>query len=327
MLIIQAGNVKIRNMERLEGKRILVTGFTGRLGGAFAEGLAKNNDVVGVTLVASDEELALWRERGIDPYVLDLADDDYGNLPADFDYVVHTAAAVYPASFEDGMRANAEAPALLMKHTRSAKAFLHVSTTGVYVENPDPYYRATEEDIIGGSQLMGHYTGTKAAGEGAVRAMARTLNLPTIICRMDVQYGTYSDGGLPVKFLSDVINGNPINLPKTYDWVKALVHQDDLFSFIEPCLAAAAVPVPTVNWSGDEQLKAEEWIGYLGDLVGIEPVYDYDDAKALPGGAPSAEYRKSITGPAKVHWQEGLKRIVEFWEPKIRENQHVSRRS
>ncbi|CAN5305469.1 NAD(P)-dependent oxidoreductase [soil metagenome] len=314
-------------MEQLEGKKILVTGFTGRLGGAFAEGLAKNNDVTGVTLAATDDQLVEWRGKGVDPYVLDLADDDYGTLPSDYDYVVHTAAAVYPKSFEDGMRANAEAPALLMKHTRTAKAFLHVSTTGVYVENPDPYYRATEQDIIGGSQLMGHYTGTKAAGEGAVRGMARTLGLPTIICRMDVQYGTYSDGGLPVKFLSDIINGNPINLPKSYDWVKALVHQDDLFSFIEPCLGAASVPVPTVNWSGDEQLKAEEWIGYLGELVGVEPVYDYDDAKALPGGAPSAEYRTTITGPTVVGWRDGLKRIVDFWEPNIREGQHASRRS
>jgi nucleoside-diphosphate-sugar epimerase len=41
---------------------------------------------------------------------------------------------------------------------------------------------------------MGHYTGTKAAGEGAVRAMARVLSLPTVICRMDVQYGTWRQG-------------------------------------------------------------------------------------------------------------------------------------
>ena len=91
------------------------------------------------------------------------------------------------------MRANAEAPALLMRHARSARAFLHVSTTGVYLEHRRS--RGTgrsETDVIGGSKLMGHYTGTKAAGEGAVRAMARVLDLPTVICRMDVQYGTYS---------------------------------------------------------------------------------------------------------------------------------------
>ena len=149
---------------KLTGQRILVTGFTGRLGGAFAEYLAADNEVTGVALAASDEDLASWRARGVRPYLLDLADEDYGPLPSDFDYVVHTAAAVYPRDFEEGMRANVDAPALLMRHTRSARAFLHVSTSGVYVEGGDPWYRATETDIIGGSSLMGHYTGTKAAG-------------------------------------------------------------------------------------------------------------------------------------------------------------------
>jgi nucleoside-diphosphate-sugar epimerase len=302
----------------LKGQRILVTGFTGRLGGAFAEYLAVDNEVTGVALAASDEELATWRARGVDPHIVDLAGEDYGRLPSEFDYVVHTAAAVYPQDFEAGMRANAEAPALLMRYTRSARAFLHVSTTGVYVEHDDPWYRAVETDVIGGSRLMGHYTGTKAAGEGAVRAMARTLSLPTVICRMDVQYGTYSDGGLPVKFLADIINGVPIALPESHDWVKALVHQDDLLAFVAPCLAAAAVPVTTVNWSGDEALKGEDWIGYLGSLVGAHALYAYDDAGARPGGAPSAALRTSITGPATVNWREGLKRIVEFWEPRIR---------
>jgi len=41
-----------------------------------------------------------------------------------------------------------------------------LSTSGVYVEHDDPWYRAVETDVIGGSKLMGHYTGTKAAGEG-----------------------------------------------------------------------------------------------------------------------------------------------------------------
>ncbi len=304
---------------QLTGKKILVTGFTGRLGGAFARGLLEHNDVTGVTLAATDEELAVWRGLGLKPYVMDLAEDDYGPLPSDFDYVVHTAAAVYPRDYADGIRANVEAPALLMKHTASAAAFLHVSTSGVYVPNDDPWYRAVETDIVGGSKLMGHYTGTKALGEGAVRAMARTLGLPAVICRMDVQYGTYADGGLPVKFLAKVINQEPIGLPRSHDWVKALVHQEDLLSFVAPSLGAATVPVTTVNWSGDEQVKGEEWIGYLGSLVGVTPIYDYDDALALPGGAPSAELRTSITGPARVSWREGLQRTVQFWEPRIRD--------
>jgi hypothetical protein len=89
-------------------------------------------------------------------------------------------------------------------------------------------------------------------------------------------------------------------------------------AFIAPCLAAATVPATTVNWSGDEAVKGEDWIGYLGSLVGTQPVYAYDDEGARPGGAPSAALRTSITGPATVSWQEGLERIVRYWEPRIR---------
>ena len=259
--------------------------------------------MTGVALEASDEALASWRARGVDPYVVDLAADDYGGLPSDFDYVVHTAAAVYPEGLRGRDARQRGSAGLLMRHTRSARAFLHVSTSGVYVEHDDPWYRAMETDVIGGSKLMGHYTGTKAAGEGAVRAMARVLNLPTVICRMDVQYGTYADGGLPVMFLADIINGVPIVLPKSYDWVKALVHQDDLQAFIAPSLAAATVPATTVNWSGDEALKGEDWIGYLGSLVGIEPVFVYDDDRARPG-------RRAERDPAHERHRPGHGRLA-----------------
>lgn len=311
-------------MEELSGQRILVTGFTGRLGGAFAEKLATSNSVTGVALQASDEELEAWRRRGVEPYVVDLASGDYGDLPADFDYVVHTAAAVYPRTLEDGIRANAEAPALLMQHVRGAKAFLHVSTTGVYTPSEDPHYRSVETDPIGGMARMGHYTGTKAAGEGAVCAMARVLELPTVICRMDVQYGTHADGGMPVKRLADVINGRPINLPGVRSWIKSLIHEDDLFSFVAPCLARAAVPAVVVNWAGDEAVVAEDWIGHLGKLVGREPVYEYDEPDPLAGGAASADFRISITGPAQLGWREGLARIAEYWEPRIRSGEYVA---
>lgn len=118
----------------------------------------------------------------------------------------------------------------------------------------------------------------------------------------------------------------PIVLPGSHDWVKALVHQDDLRAFIAPSLAAASVPVTTVNWSGDEALKGEEWIGYLGSLVGIDPVFVYDDDRARPGGAPSAVLRASITGPAAVGWRDGLEQVVRYWEPRIRSGEYPNAR-
>jgi hypothetical protein len=74
-----------------------------------------------------------------------------------------------------------------------------------------------------------------------------------------------------------------------------------------------------------DRLEGKPINGYVCGLVGDEPVYNYDNALALPGRVPSAELRTTITGPAAVVWKDGLRRIVEFWEPKIRAGAHASR--
>jgi hypothetical protein len=43
-----------------------------------------------------------------------------------------------------------------------------------------------------------------------------------------------------------------------------------------------------------------------------------DDSLSRVPVAGDATYRKTITGPCQVSWKEGLRRIVEFWEPRLR---------
>ncbi|TVZ02406.1 hypothetical protein EAS64_26770 [Trebonia kvetii] len=216
--------------DKLTGQRILVTGFTGRLGGAFAEYLAADNEVTGVAVEATDEALASWRARGGAPV-----------------------------------------------RRRPGRRRLR-----------------------------------RAACRLRLRGAHRGRRLPEGLRRRDARQRRGA--------------GVPIVLPGSHDWVKALVHQDDLRAFIAPSLAAASVPVTTVNWSGDEALKGEEWIGYLGSLVGIDPVFVYDDDRARPGGAPSAVLRASITGPAAVGWRDGLEQVVRYWEPRIRSGEYPNAR-
>jgi UDP-glucuronate 4-epimerase len=301
----------------LTGKKILLTGIMGRVGGNFGTVLSQHNEVWAIDRFSNDEQRKVWEKLGIKTVVCDFSTGNFDGVPDDCEYVIHVAANIYPASFEEGMRDNAEGAGLLMFHCRKAKAFLHVSTTGVYAHHPDPTHRYTTEDPIGGG-TMGHYNGTKAAGEGAVRTVARILNLPTIICRLDVQYGTYADGGLPVNQFRNVINGKPNRLPASYPVMHAPVHEDDLAAFIEPCLKAASVPVTTVNWCGDDALQAEEWVNYMAGLAGVKPIYEYTDENPWPTCIPDNARRLAITGPCKVHWKDGMRRVVEYWEPRIK---------
>jgi nucleoside-diphosphate-sugar epimerase len=302
----------------IAGSKILLTGFNGRLAGSLSEALTSAGELWGASLRITPQERSFWEGRGMKLWEGDLGLDDYRGLPSDFDYVIHTAADVYTQDFALGMRSNAEAPGLLMQHVRGAKAFLHVSTCGVYHPHADPWHLFTETDPIGGSPFMGHYTGTKTAGEGTVRTLARLLNMPTIICRLNMQYGTYADGGLPVKHLKAIIEGQPIVLPQKVPFIKAPIHEDDLIRFVEPSLMAARVPAETINWCGDEAFDWREGIEYLAELVGETAHIVLDDSLSRVPVAGDATHRKTITGSCQVSWKEGLRRIVEFWEPRLR---------
>lgn len=306
-------------MSLIDGSKILMTGFRGRLAGSLSGALTGAREVWGAGRGVNPEEREFWERWGMKLWIGDLGAGDFTGLPDDFDYVIHSAADIRTPDYDEAMRANAEAPALLMQHCRKAKAFLHVSTCGVYHPNKDPWYAFKETDPVGGAPFMGHYTGSKTAGEGAVRAMARLLNLPTIICRLNMQYGTFVDGGLPASHLRAILTDQPIVLPQSVPFVKAPVHEDDLMDFIVPSLQAAKVPAETINWCGDVVLDWREAVEYMGQLVGKTPIIVADDAFSPAPVAGDAAHRATITGPCKVHWKEGVRRIVEFWEPLIRD--------
>jgi nucleoside-diphosphate-sugar epimerase len=310
----------------LNGQKILVTGATGRVGGAFATAFAKTNDVWGVARYSQSAQRDLSgrgsRERlaeyGITQRRADIASGDFGDLPDDFDVVLHAAANLHTNSLEDSLRDNVEGTALLMSHCRRAKVFLHVSTVAVYAQSDNPAHQYREDvDPIGGGAL-GYYSGAKAATEGAVRAMARTLGLPSVMCRLETPYGRYGDGGLPIMFLRQLIHHMPIRMSTSEPFYGTLLHEDDLITFVEPSLGIASVPAATINWGGDDVVRAEDYIDYMASLIGVEPVYRYEDGPTYPRGTTDPTFRQQVAGRCKIGWREGLRQAVADWEPLLR---------
>lgn len=295
----------------LDGRKVLITGHTGRLGGSVAAALAPRCELWGLARYSAPGQREYWEAQGVHTVVGDYARDDLGALlPADFDYVLHIAANTYPQTMADGLRDNAEGVGLLMSHCRHASAFLHVSTVGVYTPNPDPRHHHLETDPVGGAQYQPFYTGSKLAGEGAAMACAHIFGLPTVICRLGSQYGSYADGGLPGIMLSMLEAGHPIPVATPDDAYVALVSNDDVVDFIEPSLQAAAVPAKVINWVGDETTSFREVIDHLARLAGVEPVYT-GNTNAWGSFCIDATERRRITGPCRVSWRDGLTRLHE----------------
>lgn len=176
----------------LEGKRILITGPAGRIAFPLAAELAPNNEVWGIARFSDPASRQRVEQTGVRTRTVDLADPDFGGLPSEFDYVLHLAAHMEGGlDYDRALRVNAEATGRLMSRFRSARAFLVVSTCGVYEPPRDPAHPIRESDPLGTSSqpYSPTYCISKIAEEAVARFAAREWSIPTTIARMNVAYG------------------------------------------------------------------------------------------------------------------------------------------
>jgi len=309
----------------ITGKKIIIAGIAGRIGSGIGEYFLENgNEVWGYDLFYRPGSKEYWESRGARAVMGDFTKGEFDGLPTDADYCVNLAANTMPGNFSVGLRDNALGPALLMRHCKYVKAFMHFSSCALYTPTDDPMKAYTEEDAVG-SKAEGYYSGAKIAGEGAVKAIAHILHLPTIQLRPSVYYGTYGDGGLfALVYLSNLVNRLPIEIIKRKPSYFSCIYDKDINLFMEPLLNAAATEAPIVNFIGDDYLSVEELVAYMSELTGIKPVYKYVNELSWPAMIISPEKRKSITGPSAYPWKKGVKEFTEYWLPKLQAEQAIT---
>ena len=193
-------------MQEVSGAKILVTGPAGQIAFPLASRLAQSNEVWGIARFGDGKSRERVEAAGIQTRVVDLEDPNWGDLPADFDYVLHLAAFIAPGEdYELALRINAEGTGLLMEYCRNARSFLLMSTNSVYSSDADPAVPVLEEAPLGSGYqpFAPTYSVSKIAQEAVARSAARLYQLPTIIARMNVAYG--DNGGLPAMLLDERI--------------------------------------------------------------------------------------------------------------------------
>jgi nucleoside-diphosphate-sugar epimerase len=296
----------------IEGAKILVTGPAGNIGYPLTRDLARDNEVFGIARFGDPADRARVDALGVETRAIDLGDADFGDLPDDFDYVIHLSAHMFGDDFDRAMAVNAEGTALLMTHCRKAKAFLLMSTTAVYRPNQDPWHPFDEKDPLGDANVPGAavYSITKIAEEGVARACARQLSLPTIIARMNIAYGETASGGLPGRHFDQIRAGEKVILrwdPNPY----SPIHDRDIFEQTEALLDAAAPSCPIVNWGGDEAVSSQEWCRYFGELLDVDVDFGLSDFPLSQRGAVTDNARRhAITGPCTVDWRDGMRELA-----------------
>jgi nucleoside-diphosphate-sugar epimerase len=297
----------------VNGKKIVITGATGQVGIPLASSLAAENEVWAAARFSDEKARARLEKAGVHCAVADLGSGDLSAVPSDPDYVLHFAVS-RSDSFDKDITDNAEATGLLMTHCRSAKAFLHCSSTAVYQEKGHDAIKET--DPLGDNHrvMFATYSLVKIATEAVVRTYARTLGLPAVIARLNVPYG--NNGGWPLWHLLMMKGGIEIPVHSDAPTIYNPIHDDDILAFVPKLLDLAAVPVPIVNLGGDDTVSVEEWCTYIGALTGFEPKFAPTE-KTLESVSTDNTKRHELLGPTTVLWKDGLRRMIEARHPEL----------
>ena len=302
----------------MNGEKILVVGATGQVALPLAKSLARENEVWAVARFSDPAARASLEAGGVRCEVVDLVAPDLSALPQDFTYALNLAVAKSGKWTED-LDASAGSVGFLMEHCRSAKAFLHCSSTAVY--EPALATVFGEDHPLGDNHriwassmpFMQTYSIGKIAAEAVARFGARRWNVPTTIARLSVPYG--DNGGWPAAHLEMMAAGMDIPLHPERPNRFNPIHEDDVLKSLPGLLAAASVPATTVNWGGT-QSSIEEWCAYIGAVTGLEPSFVETD-QTISSVCVDTTRLVELAGPPGTDLADGIRRMVTARRPDL----------
>jgi UDP-glucuronate 4-epimerase len=289
----------------LDGEKILITGATGKIAFPIARALAARNEVWGAARLRNPADRDKLLQAGVKPVVLDMAAPDFSDLPDDFGYVFHAAVDTGVDDWTRCVTTNAHNSGELLYHCRTAKGFVYCSTGSIYAHQGQ---RPLTESDPPGAPLRANYSFSKVAAESVCTWIAKQHRIPLTIIRICSTYGP--QGGAPADRLEMMLAHKPIRLhpdkPNNYN----PIYEDDYVELGIRAMEVADTPPVVVNWAGSETVSIEDYCAYMGELVGVEPVFEYTPDAHTPLW-PDVTFMHEILGRTKVPWREGFRRMIE----------------
>jgi UDP-glucuronate 4-epimerase len=295
----------------LDGEKILITGATGKIAFPIARQLAERNEVWGAARLRRPGDQDKLAATGVKPVALDVSSGDFSALPDDFTYVFHAAVDPGTEDWTHCVETNAQNSGDLLYHCRTAKGFVFCSTGSIYgYQGRRPL---TEADPPG-VPLRPNYSFSKVAAEAVCTWIAKRQQIPLTIIRICSTYGP--EGGTPADRLDKMLAHEAIRLhpdkPNNYN----PIYEDDYVELGIRAMEIAATPPVVVNWAGSETVSVEDYCAYMGELVGVEPIFEYTPEAHTPLW-PDVTYMHEVLGRTKVPWREGFRRMIEARHPEL----------
>jgi nucleoside-diphosphate-sugar epimerase len=294
----------------LHDEKVLITGVTGKVAFPIARALAVDNEVWGVARLRGAGDRDAVAGAGVTPVALDVSTGDFSSLPDDFTYVFHAAVDPGMEEWQPCVRTNAHNSGELLYHCRAAKGFVYCSTGSIYAYEGRPL----RESDGPGVPLRANYSFSKVAGEAVCTWIAEHFDIPLTIIRICSTYGPL--GGSPADRLDLMLEGKPIRLypdtPNNYN----PIYEDDYVALGIRAMEAARTPPLVVNWAGSETVSIEDYCAYMGELVGVEPTFEYA-ADAHTPLWPDVSFMHEVLGRTTTPWRDGFRRMIEARHPEV----------
>lgn len=233
----------IPDIEKLQGKRVLITGVTGLIGSTIADMLLGVNEFydLNMTIFLSGRNINKIFERFFcwgDKYhtirydaLTDFEFEEY------VDYIIHCASPAHPQAYADcpveTLLTNVIGTNNLLQYAKSVgvERFLYISSSEVYgkKEKQEPY-REDEYLYVDILNPRACYPSGKRAAETLCASYEKEYDVDIVIVRPGHVYGptiTDSDTRAHAQFVRDVINGRDIVMKSTGLQLRSYCHVFD----------------------------------------------------------------------------------------------------
>lgn len=302
-------------MAQLSGRRVLVTGASGLVAFPVAAELAKSNEVFAVARWSDAEQKRKIEETGAKPIAFDLAQKDLSELPKSVDVVINYA--VLPPSHKDAYELNVAATGRLARRYRDAQAFVHGSTGSAYEYQGERPLK--ESDPYGLHAPVENYSASKIASEFLLKHLSEDYGLPVTLVRIFSFYGPR--GGGVTQRIDQVARGEPVSVYPGVRNVHTPLYEDD---YVDKTIAAAGVAkvgAEVVNVGGTEAVTTQDYCRMAGEMLGREPIF-VENSKSWPIWADTS-HMVELMGPNKVSVREGVRRVIESRDQRMKTSHHV----
>ncbi len=317
-------------MDKLQGKRILLTGASGKVGIPMSQRLlADDNEVWGIARFTDPDRKQRLDDMGVQTRSVDLLDPDFSELPERFDHVIHLGGDVCQGdetgifmpngkSFHLANQVNGVGTGKVMSRFRNADSILVVSTTGVFKKRePDQYDQPEVEDGLLGPfhDDAPQYSASKNAQEVVARFCADEFDVPTTIARLGCQVSTI-ENGLAAGYVGAIAAGMPFpgfhaDRPCVYQYI----HDDDIYDHVPGLLSIASTDPEILNWTGAEIVDIRDVANHIGKRIGKEEIEFVQDPWGLMCTISDTSKLIERVGPCKVDWKESYDRVIDELMP------------